>query len=86
MYIAMYDAVISLCENIVYNYAWDERTLEPKGSGHPALCPFSYPGRPGAGGHRHAQDLGSRAGSLRQVKPQESYGLTIKAGVVPKTK
>jgi crotonobetainyl-CoA:carnitine CoA-transferase CaiB-like acyl-CoA transferase len=38
--IAMYDAIITLCENIVYNYAWDERELEPKGSGHPALCPF----------------------------------------------
>lgn len=40
MDIAMYDAVISLCENIVYNFAWDERVLQPKGSGHPALCPF----------------------------------------------
>jgi crotonobetainyl-CoA:carnitine CoA-transferase CaiB-like acyl-CoA transferase len=38
--ISMYDAIISLCENVVYNYAWDGRALEPKGSGHPALCPF----------------------------------------------
>ncbi|HEY8172568.1 MAG TPA: CoA transferase [Dehalococcoidia bacterium] len=38
--VAMYDAMIALCENVVYNYAWDGRVLEPKGSGHPALCPF----------------------------------------------
>jgi crotonobetainyl-CoA:carnitine CoA-transferase CaiB-like acyl-CoA transferase len=38
--ISMYDAIIALCENVVYNYAWDGRVLEPKGSGHPALCPF----------------------------------------------
>jgi crotonobetainyl-CoA:carnitine CoA-transferase CaiB-like acyl-CoA transferase len=36
----MYDAIIAMCENVVYNYAWDGRVLEPKGSGHPALCPF----------------------------------------------
>jgi crotonobetainyl-CoA:carnitine CoA-transferase CaiB-like acyl-CoA transferase len=38
--ISMYDAIIAMCENVVYNYAWDGRVLEPKGSGHPALCPF----------------------------------------------
>jgi crotonobetainyl-CoA:carnitine CoA-transferase CaiB-like acyl-CoA transferase len=36
----MYDAVLSLCENIVYKYAADGRVQPPKGFGHPALCPF----------------------------------------------
>ena len=38
--VAMYDAVLSLCENIVYKYAADGRVEHPKGFGHPALCPF----------------------------------------------
>ncbi len=38
--VAMYDAVLSLCENLIYNYSYGGRFLEPKGSGHPALCPF----------------------------------------------
>jgi len=38
--VAMYDAVLALCENIVYSYSFAGRVLEPKGSGHPALCPF----------------------------------------------
>jgi crotonobetainyl-CoA:carnitine CoA-transferase CaiB-like acyl-CoA transferase len=36
----MYDAVLSLCENIVYKYAAEGRIEGPKGEGHPALCPF----------------------------------------------
>src|SRR5262249_2523096 len=38
--VAMYDAVLSLCENIVYKYAAEGRVEHPKGFGHPALCPF----------------------------------------------
>jgi crotonobetainyl-CoA:carnitine CoA-transferase CaiB-like acyl-CoA transferase len=47
--VAMYDAVLSLCENLVYNYSWSDRVLEPKGSGHPGLCPFDvFPAADGA--------------------------------------
>ena len=38
--VAMYDAVLSLCENIVYKYAADGTIERPKGQGHPVLCPF----------------------------------------------
>jgi crotonobetainyl-CoA:carnitine CoA-transferase CaiB-like acyl-CoA transferase len=38
--VAMYDAVLSLCENIVYKYAADGTVERPKGQGHPVLCPF----------------------------------------------
>jgi crotonobetainyl-CoA:carnitine CoA-transferase CaiB-like acyl-CoA transferase len=38
--VAMYDAVLSLCENLAYNYTYTGRVLEPKDNGHPALCPF----------------------------------------------
>lgn len=38
--VAMYDAVLSLCENIVYKYAADGHVEHPKGFGHPALSPF----------------------------------------------
>jgi crotonobetainyl-CoA:carnitine CoA-transferase CaiB-like acyl-CoA transferase len=38
--VAMYDAVLSLCENIVYKYAADGTVERPKGEGHPVLAPF----------------------------------------------
>ena len=38
--VAMYDAILSLCETIVINYSCSSRVLGPRGSGHPALCPF----------------------------------------------
>lgn len=38
--VAMYDAVLSLCENIVYKYSADGHVEKPKGEGHPSLCPF----------------------------------------------
>jgi len=38
--VAMYDAVLSLCEHIVYKYSAEGRVERPKGEGHPALCPF----------------------------------------------
>ncbi len=38
--VSMYDAVMSLAETAVTNYAYNERVLGPRGSGHPMLCPF----------------------------------------------
>jgi crotonobetainyl-CoA:carnitine CoA-transferase CaiB-like acyl-CoA transferase len=38
--VAMYDAVLSLCENIVYKYAAEGIIERPRGQGHPVLCPF----------------------------------------------
>lgn len=38
--VAMYDAVLLLCENIVYKYSMADVVEGPKGHGHPALCPF----------------------------------------------
>jgi crotonobetainyl-CoA:carnitine CoA-transferase CaiB-like acyl-CoA transferase len=38
--VAMYDAILSLCETIVINYSCANRVLGPRGAGHPALCPF----------------------------------------------
>jgi len=38
--VCMYDAVMSLCESVVYNYAYNGTVLGPRGSGHPSLCPF----------------------------------------------
>jgi crotonobetainyl-CoA:carnitine CoA-transferase CaiB-like acyl-CoA transferase len=38
--VAMYDGVLALCENLVYQYSFAGRELEPKGTGHAALCPF----------------------------------------------
>ncbi len=38
--VAMYDAMLSLCETIVCNYSLAGRVLGPRGKGHPNLCPF----------------------------------------------
>ena len=38
--VAMYDAILAICENLVYQYSFSGRVLEPKGRGHAALCPF----------------------------------------------
>jgi crotonobetainyl-CoA:carnitine CoA-transferase CaiB-like acyl-CoA transferase len=38
--VAMVDAVLALCETIVVNHSYANRTLGPRGSGHPNLCPF----------------------------------------------
>ncbi|MDP9235896.1 MAG: CoA transferase [Chloroflexota bacterium] len=47
--VAMYDAVLALCENLVYQYSFAGRVLEPKGTGHAALCPFDvFPASDGA--------------------------------------
>jgi len=47
--VAMYDALVALCEAAVYNYSYNGRVLGPRGTGHPALCPFDvFPTRDGA--------------------------------------
>jgi crotonobetainyl-CoA:carnitine CoA-transferase CaiB-like acyl-CoA transferase len=38
--VAMYDAVLALCETIVYAYARGGIVREPAGNGTPVLCPF----------------------------------------------
>lgn len=38
--VAMYDAILSLCETMVINYSCTQRVLRPRGAGHPSLCPF----------------------------------------------
>ena len=38
--LAMYDAVISLCERIIYQYDLDGSIPKPQGNGHPLLVPF----------------------------------------------
>ena len=38
--IAMYDAMLSLCERLVYLYDIEGKVAEPAGNGHPLLAPF----------------------------------------------
>ena len=38
--IGMYDAMISLCERMVYQYDIEGKVAEPSGNGHPLLAPF----------------------------------------------
>jgi crotonobetainyl-CoA:carnitine CoA-transferase CaiB-like acyl-CoA transferase len=40
MDVAMYDAILLLCEQLVYHYSYDGRVAPPKGRGHQSLCPF----------------------------------------------
>jgi len=47
--VAMYDAVLALCESIVYTYSRTGVVREPDGNGTPVLCPFDvFPTRDGA--------------------------------------
>jgi crotonobetainyl-CoA:carnitine CoA-transferase CaiB-like acyl-CoA transferase len=47
--VAMYDAILSLCETVVVNYSLAGKVLSPRGTGHPSLCPFDvYPAGDGA--------------------------------------
>ena len=47
--VAMYDAVLALCEMIVYSYSGAGVVREPGGNGTPVLCPFDiFPTRDGA--------------------------------------
>lgn len=46
--VAMYDAILSLCERIVYQYAYTHKIPVPEGNQHPLLCPFGiFPARDG---------------------------------------
>lgn len=47
--VAMYDAMISLCEGAVYNYSYSGRVGRPTGNGHPVIAPFDV--YPTADGH-----------------------------------
>lgn len=38
--VAMYDAVVALCERIVYQYSYSGKSPVPEGNQHPILCPF----------------------------------------------
>jgi crotonobetainyl-CoA:carnitine CoA-transferase CaiB-like acyl-CoA transferase len=47
--VAMYDAVLALCEAIVYRYSYTGQVSHPTGNGHPALSPFDlFPTADGA--------------------------------------
>jgi crotonobetainyl-CoA:carnitine CoA-transferase CaiB-like acyl-CoA transferase len=47
--VAMYDAILAMCEMIVYNFAASGIVRGPGGNGTPALCPFDiFPTRDGA--------------------------------------
>jgi crotonobetainyl-CoA:carnitine CoA-transferase CaiB-like acyl-CoA transferase len=47
--VAMYDAILALCETIVYAYSRGGVVREPAGNGTPVLCPFDiFPTRDGA--------------------------------------
>ncbi len=46
--IAMYDAMISLCERAIYQHDFDGSVPGPEGNGHPLLAPFGvFPARDG---------------------------------------
>jgi crotonobetainyl-CoA:carnitine CoA-transferase CaiB-like acyl-CoA transferase len=46
--VAMYDAVLALCERIVYQYSFAGSVPEPEGSAHPFFSPFGlYPASDG---------------------------------------
>ncbi len=38
--VAMYDAVLALCEAVVYRFGYAGFVTRPTGNGHPQLCPF----------------------------------------------
>lgn len=38
--VAMYDAVLSLCEGAAYNYSYTGQVRRPTGNGHPMIAPF----------------------------------------------
>lgn len=47
--VAMYDAILLLCEAIVYRYSYTGQVSRPTGNGHPALAPFDlFPTADGA--------------------------------------
>ena len=47
--VAMYDAILALCEAVVYRYSYTGQVSRPTGNGHPALTPFDlFPTADGA--------------------------------------
>jgi crotonobetainyl-CoA:carnitine CoA-transferase CaiB-like acyl-CoA transferase len=40
MDVAMYDAILLMCEQMVYHFSYSGRVAVPKGRGHQSLCPF----------------------------------------------
>jgi len=61
--VAMYDAVLAVCERLVYLYSYSGVVAQPQGAGNPQLCPFdAFPTSDGwisiaAPGPRHWQLL-----------------------------
>jgi crotonobetainyl-CoA:carnitine CoA-transferase CaiB-like acyl-CoA transferase len=47
--VAMYDAVLSLCEGAAYSYSYTGNARRPTGNGHPTIAPFDI--YPTADGH-----------------------------------
>lgn len=46
--VAMADGVLALCERIVYQQSYEDRTPGPQGNRHPLLCPFGlFPAQDG---------------------------------------
>jgi crotonobetainyl-CoA:carnitine CoA-transferase CaiB-like acyl-CoA transferase len=46
--VAMSDAVLALCERIVYQHSYEGVIAAPEGNGHPMLCPFDvFPAQDG---------------------------------------
>jgi crotonobetainyl-CoA:carnitine CoA-transferase CaiB-like acyl-CoA transferase len=46
--VSMYDAVLAVCERLVYQYSYSDVVARPEGNGHPLLCPFDlFPARDG---------------------------------------
>lgn len=46
--VGMYDAILALCERIVYQHSYDGTVPGPEGNSHPLLCPFGlFPAKDG---------------------------------------
>lgn len=46
--VAMYDAILALCERAVYQHSFADLTPKPEGNFHPFFCPFGlYPAKDG---------------------------------------
>ncbi|MGH8788287.1 MAG: CaiB/BaiF CoA transferase family protein [Cupriavidus necator] len=46
--VSMVDAVLAICERLVYQYSASQRSPGPEGNGHPLLCPFGlFPAKDG---------------------------------------
>jgi crotonobetainyl-CoA:carnitine CoA-transferase CaiB-like acyl-CoA transferase len=76
--VAMYDAVLALCETLVYNYSRAGLIREPEGNGNPILCPFDiFPTRDGAiaiaaPGENHWKILCEAMGTLELVTDERT--------------